>query len=75
MNDCGCIQITLFSKIDRGPDLVGLQVEMPTRICGSGIQMRDEVEFVGENEVFNVSHVSLFEMLGRRFLSSVGLPG
>ena len=37
-----CSNKTLFKKTGRGQDLVGLWVEMPHRICGCGIQTRNE---------------------------------
>lgn len=49
-----------------------LQVEMPNRICGSGIQMRDKMDFAGDNEIFNFSSISLLEILGRVFYHQLG---
>lgn len=37
--------------------MVDLQVEMSYRRCGSGIQMRDEMNFARDNEVFNFGQI------------------
>ena len=60
-----CSNKTLFTKTGRRQDLAGLQVEVPNRICGSGILMRDKMEFARDSAVFDFSYVSLLEILGR----------
>lgn len=68
-----CSNKSLFTKTDRRPDLVGLQVEMLNRICGSGIQMRGKMEFARDNEIFNLAIFPCGD-IGEAILSPVGLP-